>query len=331
MNRVLCVGDLHIQAKDLRDGKLHDFMRELPKVATQHQSSSVLFMGDMGHTNDVLNSFVQKFLCDNIEEYGRQTGVNFGFIIGNHDHASVMDPYTHTLSTMPRPKNVDVFDRPIYSPEFKAVMAPYMHNNEEFVSEVEALRKEWNAKVLFCHQTFAGACYDNKFMAAGGVDPALVGFDHIVAGHIHMRQKFGKVYYVGTPRWTSASDVNESKSLSVFDTDTGEVELIDSNKFFMPWRRFFERQDAPLTLETVPVRPETEVVIEGDREFVTSRSEYWAKVGVRYRSKLTDKKVSVSINSGKAINALLDDYVEKVDMRAGSSRDTVRSTIGAYL
>ena len=328
--RVLHVGDLHVEAKDLKSSALPAFLENLPALARELRCDGVMLLGDSGHTHDVLNSFVQFYFRRLFDGYGKHDDLQFGVVIGNHDQASITEPWIHALSAFTMPRNVTVFDKPTYSSYFEAVVMPYMHDNDEFVREAEALRVQHFAQTLICHQTFAGACYENKFMAAGGVDTLQLGFKRIISGHIHMRQDFGVVHYPGTPRWKTASDYNERKSLTVFDAETNALEFVDSSRFFAPWRRFYEKQ-SEVKLETIPILPETEVVVEGDQEFVANRSAYWSALGVRVRSRVIGSKVAVSVNSGKAIGQLLSDYADAAELRNGSDRDAVKSELGRYL
>lgn len=102
---------------------------------------------------------------------------------------------------------------------------PYVHNPEEFPKQT--------LPICVAHQTFKGADFGD-ITTKDGVDASSVaGAEIIISGHIHKRQRLdsGKrggpeVIYIGSPFSQSASDINQIKGVSIFDTDTYGEEFI---------------------------------------------------------------------------------------------------------
>jgi len=51
--------------------------------------------------------------------------------------------------------------------------------------EDQFLSKLKSGKILFCHQTFDGAKFENGFYAPDGFDFSGIKYEKIISGHIH--------------------------------------------------------------------------------------------------------------------------------------------------
>ncbi len=204
--KYLVVGDLHAQINNLEDTET--ILKELVRLSKE--ADAVVFLGDIYHTHSVMRQEIVNLLRKYMKEiHGRQLSRPY-ILIGNHDYVGPTNTSMNAVSLTLEDYAV-VVDEPYVSGN--VLLVPFMPDNDRFVEECN---KHPEAKVLFCHQTFDTAQYENGFYAPGGVDQNRLLQRSIVAGHIHKRQRIEKVFYVGTPRALTSSDANEYKGVHFY-------------------------------------------------------------------------------------------------------------------
>jgi DNA repair exonuclease SbcCD nuclease subunit len=162
-----------------------------------------------------------KLFLDHVEACGLHTN-NYIYILGNHDMYKPNDSKYHALQTLKSahnfPTNFVVVDERMDELDFTFV--PYMVNPNDFPRQTN--------KFVFCHQTFFGADFGYVRPEEGVHPESVQGAEFIISGHIHMRQVFKNVIYPGTPYAQSVNDINQSKGVMIFDTDTYKYRFIES-------------------------------------------------------------------------------------------------------
>lgn len=213
--RILCVGDVHARYQDLED--CASLMSYVWEVAGETDPDYVLFMGDQYNDHGVVDIRVQRFWLDQFHNRPQKVAA----LVGNHDQlGNGLTPHTNAMQV--HGHQIQVVGEVKFLGEGVAFAAHGV--------DLTQLNVTKNIKYLFCHHTFDGAQYENGFYAKGGIDPVKVPADHIVSGHIHTPAMFGKVLYVGSPRWLTASDAEVgSRSLVLVDTDTGICQSFYTN------------------------------------------------------------------------------------------------------
>ena len=99
---------------------------------------------------------------------------------------------------------------------------PFIRDNAKFLETCKALYAE-GARTIFCHADVNGAQYENGFYSPGGADVSGLPADlKLISGHIHKQQEFGNVWFPGTPRHLTRSDVGEKKGIWLIDTDLNQ-------------------------------------------------------------------------------------------------------------
>ena len=222
----MLVGDPHVRVQNMAESeRLLGFVKAQAK---SHGADAVVFMGDLFHNHAVLRMEVVQFWQRWATSFG---DINFVCIVGNHDQAGSRQAERSgsALDTIKGlSEGVMVFDQ--CGLLFDSIgIVPYVSCEETFLEECHRVFEMGGKKTLLCHQTFSGAHYGAMY-APDGFDSEKVPQASIISGHIHSAQRFGKVWYPGTPRWEGLADANLEKSIYVLDFDqagrlTGELKI----------------------------------------------------------------------------------------------------------
>ena len=227
MKKIMMIGDVHAQISNLQQMfKLFTFIAE---QARHHKVDSVLFLGDIYHTHAVLRqeviNMVQKGFMG-IASHAQIDPKHVITLVGNHDGYTPTSIELNALSlTLP---NHTVITHPISVGSF--VLMPYYADHTKFIEEANKLGEP--DKILVCHQTFNGAAYENGFYAPDGIDHKQLNYYRIISGHIHARQQFDNVIYLGTPLsansgdYVTLSDKETYKCIWIYDLEKNVIDGI---------------------------------------------------------------------------------------------------------
>lgn len=218
MCKILFIGDPHLKINNFQQSV--DVLKWIEKIAEEEKPDIVCNLGDTFDTHSVLRSeILAEFKC-HVERITKKCP--YWYVLGNHDMFKPKDAKYHALQAFNMP-NFVVFDK---ITELDGItIVPYVVNYEDFPLQTQ--------RICITHNTFIGADYGFKREDCG-IDADKVSADIIISGHIHGRQTFGKVHYPGTPYSCSASDIDQSKGVLLFCTETFEQKFIESP--FMKWR-----------------------------------------------------------------------------------------------
>lgn len=240
----LYLGDPHIQVANLDESD--DLMNFIVDVCIKYQPDQMVILGDLFHNFAVVRTEILDFWKEWLDTLSESQKLIV--LTGNHDLAnSGDDEYkSNALNVfgLMKKKNLSIIQNAQAQGIFGFV--PYMNDQEKFIEIANGL-KSYGAKVLVCHQDFDGGQYETGYYCPNGVNPDKLDFDTIIGGHIHKRQRFGKVILPGTARWMISSDANEPKGLWLVDHDdiSGAIlseEFIDTSSVCSPIYEFIYRQ-----------------------------------------------------------------------------------------
>jgi len=246
-------------------------------------------------------------------------GIPYVYVLGNHDMYKPNDAKYHALSALKGTiKNFHVVDE--VTNLFDITFVPYIHKAANFPTNTLDL--------CIAHQTFKGADFGD-ITTKDGVDADLISASFIISGHIHKRQRFlsvgGKtILYPGTPFSQNASDINQVKGVSMFDTETYRDELIECP--LPAWRGIRFELSPSLTVQdmheqlisTINKQDHWVVEMKGRRAEITgylSSKEYKkaiAGIDVKVKTDYTDnEKRSVRINA-MSMDQIVSEYIVKI-------------------
>lgn len=310
MAKILFIGDPHL--KITKFDISCKFLNWIGEVVKTTRPDYVINLGDSFDTHSVIRSEILGEFKKHIEQITNLAP--YIYILGNHDMYRPNDSKYHALQTLKEMDRFTVVDEPMDL--LGITMVPYIHDFKQFPKDTQ--------KIVVAHQTFTGADY-GFYRPDLGVDADLVAADIIISGHIHKRQMFGKVIYPGTPFAQNADDVNQSKGVMLFDTDTYKYSFIESP--FPKWKsmKFDITQD--LTIHEMHESLE-EGLTENDNWIVTvegpkaelagymNSSLYLAlqqKYSLRFIPKYNDKDKHIKIKiKSSSTDEVICDYVDKV-------------------
>lgn len=303
--KILFVGDVHATPEDLDDcRRLMDFVRS---VARSEAVDEVCLLGDSYHTHNIIRAEVMAFW----RQAFRQMPVSTRVLVGNHDYAGE-GSQIHAM--MAHEEQVQVVAFP--DVEHGILFLPYYSDRTAFV---DACRSGYalGGKTLVCHQTFAGSKYENGMYAPDGVDPELVPQSLIISGHIHAPQSFGKVIYLGAPRWRTLSDANTDRAIWLYEfDDAGHVlstKSFDTGTTCRQIRYVLDTPDEPFAGVLDP-RHDWRVDVRGPADYVEARKVFFSGSGARvrtFKTTLAAPRVRESEGIGPAFHSYRTRFVPK--------------------
>ncbi len=307
--KILRIGDPHVRPSNIQESEL--LMEFVLNKALEYKVDRLEILGDLFDTMDVVRLKVLEFWdrwFDILPDFDFETVI----LIGNHDLSgdylnsySVLHPFVK-----PARKNFKIITSGCQLGIYGYL--PYIHDNTKFVENANWLA-DHGAKVLISHTTYQGSKFDNGMFAPDGVntdllDPRLI---HLISGHIHSEQEFGRVWYPGTARWLSKSCANRLKGIWLVEHDdnTGVIlskEFISTESVCIPivslvWKEGEGRPE-------IPTGAKVDIELHGSSDWVTKQKvELVGRVSIS--SKLTDTKKKVR-KSGKSLYEFLSHHYQ---------------------
>jgi DNA repair exonuclease SbcCD nuclease subunit len=311
--KILRIGDPHIRPNNIVESDL--LMSFALQTAVNAKVNRLEILGDLFHTHSVIRLEVLEFWDKWLQVF--RDKVHTIVLVGNHDQTGDYNKSSsHSLTVFKRlqNENLRIIDAPTQIGVFGYL--PYIHGESEFNDAAQNLFDS-GAKILVCHTEFSGSQYDNGFYSPHGFNPDNIPFDTIISGHIHKEQIIagGKVDYPGTPKWDTASDVNEQKGIWLYEhDDSGKVinrDRISTAHVCTPIISFtwLEGQEQPV----IPEGSRATVELIGSSDWISKQKAILkGKVGIK--SKTTDQKRKSERKAGNSLeNYLLNMYDTRMD------------------
>jgi DNA repair exonuclease SbcCD nuclease subunit len=216
--KVLFCGDKHLKINRFDLAK--QCLSWLNQTIEQCKPDLYVCLGDDLDSHAVIRSEILTELRYHFD-FVLSLNIPIVYVVGNHDCSRPNDMKYHALQSMiGLNKNLSIVDKPIDL--YGMTFVPYTHNPNDFPRK--------SLPICVAHQTFKGADY-GSIITKDGVDPTSIdGCDIIISGHIHKRQLLvtggPEVIYVGSPFSQSASDIDQTKGISIIDTDTYKHDFV---------------------------------------------------------------------------------------------------------
>jgi DNA repair exonuclease SbcCD nuclease subunit len=335
--RVLFIGDPHLKIN--RFDLALRFLSWLNKLIEEQKPDLVVNLGDTFDTNCVVRSEVMTEFMNHVN-HTLALDIPYVYLLGNHDLYKIGDYKYHALKHLVgKIPNLHIVDA--IQDLFGMTFVPYQHDNSQFPSTT--------LPIVVAHQTFTGADY-GAIREAAGVDPGrLLDCEIVISGHIHTRQRLvGEdggcdVLYVGSPFSQSASDVDQVKGITLFDTATYTETFIQCP--LPAWRKLSAVVSQCMTIEMIHgmllkliMGSEDHWVLEleGPKAEIVGylcSNEYLSAirgVDVKVKTKFVDKEKKKLSIEAKSMEYILSEYITKV--YSGSiNKDTLKEGVKAVL
>ena len=324
MAKWLLIGDPHAVADELDDcRRLIDGVAETIRV---EKPDYVLFMGDQHHNHAIMHIEVMAFWREAFRKLGT-IGPPIYALVGNHDMPGDGVSPNHAMLAYEGLPGIFIVDKPTRVDGL--LLLPYRHHNNDFTNDVLSC----DNRVVLCHQTFNGGKYENGFYAQNGCPLEGLRDRWFISGHIHTPQAFENVTYVGAPRWRTLSDVGVNRALVLVELEKNQepkfLKLFDTGKWCQKLVHLVDRQEEPLTDQSLNPAWKYIIDIHGDEAFIKARKPGWAGARVRtFKTQSTTKPVSESMGIGKALMAFLDGYKPRFGTDAVILKGMVAQRLG---
>lgn len=312
MARVLLIGDCHLKINKFTLAT--SFLKWLNKFIEEQKPDIVVNLGDAFDTHSIIRSEVLNEFMNHVYHV-INLNIPYIYVTGNHDLYSPKDSKYHALLPFKgKIHNLHVIDAT--EDLFGMTFVPYLPNGNDF--------PKTTLSICVAHQTFLGADY-GPVNALEGVDAETISAEIIISGHIHKKHNLGKVVYVGSPYSQDASDANQIKGISTFDTDTFEFSFTQTPlptwktcKLTIEGENTTDDIHTILTQTTIDKANHYVVEITGTKAEVVAyiESTRYLKLAkdlsIRLKTVFTDKeRKKVSINA-VSMEQILSEFVSKV-------------------
>lgn len=316
--KILFIGDPHLKINKLELNVR--FLTWLNDLIKDKKPDLVVNLGDTFDTHAVLRSEILNEFIGHVD-YVNSLTIPYVYVVGNHDMFKPNDAKYHALR--PFKNKSDLFyiiDEP--TDLFDISFVPYQHDLSKFPNNTKA--------ICVAHQTFLGADY-GSIVAPTGVDTATIdGCEIIISGHVHKKQLLKSnsgpdVLYVGSPFSQGASDVDQVKGITIFDTATYDQTFIQCP--LPSWKKMSFIISPSNSIETIHNSIINNIIgskdnwvleIEGPKPEVISYLssniylEATKDISIKVKTIFTEKeKRKISIEA-RSLDSIISDYVSKV-------------------
>ena len=316
---ILLVGDIHATPEELGDcEKLIDLICET--LDSHGDIAAVTFLGDQYNTFNVVRTEVMDFWIRSFDRIrNHKNSPHVIALVGNHDYAGE-GLKIHSMSA--HQDAITVIDRYDIWNSDKILVLPYMSDKDEFI---RMCRENSEMTTVVCHQSFNGGTYENGMYIPDGIDPLEIPQDRIISGHIHMPQSFGKVTYIGAPRWRSIKDANTERHLWSLSAYGVLAPLVSTGTHCRQIRFHLDTPNDPISLpldDSVDWR----IDIRGPSDWIEKRRGLLAGKGVRLRTFKEDAIVA-KVKESEGVDLAFYKYVGCFKPRYGTSMEVLKTMV----
>lgn len=221
---ILCIGDLHIQKRNLN--LFAQFQDKLLKFiqSTTPQIETIVILGDVLHTMNIINTHCLNTAIQFFKKLDL-LGIKIMILVGNHDYIGPNEYLTknHWMNAISEfnPQNITIVDTVVvYNGNVYMPYVPIGRFNEA-LSTINLQ----DIKYIFCHQEFLGARYEFGNIVSDHGDVWDEQKPTVISGHVHKRQWLNKnIYYTGTPYQTRFNEESD-KTIALIKKDGGIHEI----------------------------------------------------------------------------------------------------------
>jgi hypothetical protein len=311
---ILLVGDMHVVPNELDDCQalmdlIYDTVKGSSKFWPGDFIRNIVFLGDQHNNHDILNVRVIDFWKRNLK---RLNNVFVTMLVGNHDQLTPTIRNPHSLIPYSDLEHVKIVDCPQSVACTGSSAMPYYASPEEFIKDACKLSENLNSEILFCHQTFSGVENELGFHLDEAIAPSAIPFNFIISGHIHKPMKFGKVWYVGSPRWRTLSDADVDKRAIWILRDAGNAEPIFTNNICTRIYRLEDSEEKPVSFDGINfAKADIRVSVVGSATYVSNRINNLKKdYNIKCRGVITKNRL-VKIKESEGIEVAFKRYFDE--------------------
>lgn len=235
--KIYFLADCHIGSKGGNEDVLNDYKDYFEKVfipyckehVKPNDKSILCILGDWFDNRAQLDLLSISYSIKLFEQFS-EIFEDIRIIVGNHD---MFKKYSNDITS------VDIFK---HIPNVKIYYEPTVEELSDkkvlFLPWVEDLKlqreliKKYDVDYVFGHLAIGGCVTNNKGMTLKSYSAQSDDFKkaQVYAGHIHMRQDYKNIHYVGTPYHVNRGDIGNKKGITILKIESGRTDFVE-NKF----------------------------------------------------------------------------------------------------
>lgn len=304
----IAIADLHFSRyKDDEEilglpERLHSLLSSLEYVcsfAREHDIKDIDIAGDIVDDKSIIYSIAQKLLLDFFET---NEDLSFRVLAGNHDMSDRTTKAICALEFLRSLPNVKLIAyEPFYDEQLDILYVP---DSPNMVRQIISNK----AKILISHIGLSEAQLSSGISIVSDLKLSqLKPYEVVLLGHYHKVQElitdYVKCYYVGSLIHLDWNDANDPKRFLVYDTETLEVQSIESKGY----KKFVHLKIEPNNIQTVTDEAKKlmseghHVLLIKDENFDTSDIEDDFVVVDKSEKELTDRGVSLAMTQDEIL------------------------------
>lgn len=234
VKRIWILGDMHLGVRSNSMEWLEiqkDFYENIfiPTLEKNVKKGDILVqVGDAFDNRQSINLKVLNYAVNLFERLGEILPVHV--ICGNHDIWAKKSNDVTSIDSLKWIPNVAIYKEPkVFNwADKKVLLMPWRRDADH---EVETLANHPEADIVFCHSEVRGIKLNSKVTNEHGVEAnSYNNYMAVFSGHIHYRQKKGKLRMVGTPYQLTRSDSNNAKGFDLVDLSTMEETFFENDR-----------------------------------------------------------------------------------------------------
>lgn len=233
ITRVMLLSDIHYGVKSGGDNTINyiqwmDMMDEyfnkffLPLVENLKNDGEIpalIICGDFFDNRISIRLDVMNRAMDVVKKLASVMPVYM--MVGNHDSYRSEDSLMNSLNIFRGIDNIEIIDtdRHLEMAGLAIDVFPWTSNYKELTKKVKGSTSD----IVLLHADINGLKYPSNVVISDGVDCKTVKDIAIYAGHIHKRQRMGRITYIGSPYELDKSDIGNTKGVYVLAKHEGVV------------------------------------------------------------------------------------------------------------
>ena len=228
--KLLILGDTHFgiaAASDFYLEMQERFFFKLINYMRQHGITTLLHLGDLYDNRKSIDIRVLKKSTEFFTRPLIDNGIDVWIIVGNHDTVYKNTVHPNTVRELLYWTPFHIIDHPTETNfgQSNFLLLPWMcqDNMDQCLRSIQTCRAQYCAG----HLELGGYQYIPGVTSTRGMDPKIFKrFKKVFSGHYHLYSNYENVVYVGNPYQMNWNDYSQQKPILVFDTDTGEYEIV---------------------------------------------------------------------------------------------------------
>jgi DNA repair exonuclease SbcCD nuclease subunit len=194
----------------------------IPDLENNYQEGDALIhCGDVFDNRNSLNLLVMNEALKIFKKLSSLLPVYI--VIGNHDIYKSASNDINSLVLLENLPNINIIYNYDYLTGSKEQTLCLMGWQNTYEQEVNLL-KSLSGDYLFCHSDVKGAKFNKDVNISTGKDKsAFKNFKKVLTGHIHFKQDYDNIKFLGTPYELTRSDADNPKGYHILNFDTDEI------------------------------------------------------------------------------------------------------------